>query len=671
MLPRPTRGLSILASLAVSVVACGPTTVATTIKPPPPKNGEPPLPKAESPARWALHPSHAMALNARLDLGSAGILYAGGGGERWLEPASGGPAVPSGTLLPESIEAIARAGSELLFIGRSGTIYATKDPLGPTVAKRPAPVKMRAVAAGKVAVLGISDQGLHRTTDGGATWTKVTLPSTEGTPTYVAMVSSGLGLVLVAPQRVFATNDDGGTFAVVASPGVGARRAVADVNGDLLVEGVDASAILRESPLRLERINRAPTVRFDLAGQGDESTPSYADAIVAGHGAMLGTHYVEAIPEGDDATRWVIGIAELGKPLERRKVRELDGCENVFVGGDVRTIMLACDLEGRPPSDPNPNKKPKMEERWHFKLLRSDDLGKTFKEDGAVASADRAVKHLWLGPDGTLVVDGGCKRSRSEWSCEESPPVVRAPGQGGFAKTVGAPFTRFSDLAFHPVNGRAYAVGYVNNTGRLGFYVSRNGGKDFVRRNLPAVAMVGEDPLVAEFISEAYPGSVTVDEAGNVLVAAFTGDKWVIYSTGDDGETFKSRVVPFHADSVAIAGAHGFAYVHDGPSFETSDAGATWSSVDAPQSYDDRTALACGAYGCFIGDRATRVGWDGKVGTADGTDKPAATSKVVSASVITCDVAGSFASLGTFAPLGGFALPGLGTSSVPIVPGAS
>ena len=645
--PRLSRGFWMLASFTASMVACGPTTIATTVKPPPPKVVDPPLPKAESPAHWALHPSHAMPLNARLDLGAAGVLYAGGGGERWLEPAAGGPAAPAATLLPESIEAIARSGSELLFVGKSGTIYPAKDPLGPTTGKRVAPTKMRAVAAGKASVVGISEAGLHRTLDGGLTWSKVTLPSNEGTPTYIAMVPSGLGLLLLAPQKVLATSDDGASFSVVKTPGVGARRAVADINGDLLVEGVEASSILREGPLRLEKINRAPTVRFDLAAQADENMPAYADAIAAGHGAILGTRYLEAIPDGDDATRWVLGIAELGKPLVRKKVRELDGCENVFVGGDARTLMLACDVEGKPPPDanPNPNKKPKMEERWHMKLLRSDDLGKTFKDDGVVTSADRPVKHVWLGPDGTVVVDGGCKRSRSEWSCEESPPVVRAPGQAGFAKTVGAPFTRFSDLAFHPGNGHAYAVGFINNQGRLGFYVSRNGGKDFVRKNLPAVAMTGEEPLVAEFM-DGYPGSISLDDAGNIVVAVNTGDRFVLYTTSDEGETFKSRVVPFHADALAIAGAHGFAYQHDGPSFESNDAGATWSAVDAPQSYDDRTSIACGTYGCFIGDQATRVGWDGKAGTADGTDKPIDKSKIVSASVLTCDVQGSFASVG-------------------------
>jgi hypothetical protein len=674
MITRPSRGLfvqSLLASLTVSLVACGPTTTTTTIKPPPPKTVEPPLPKAESPSHWALHPSHAMALNARLDLGGSGVLYAGAGGERWLEPITGGAAVPSTTLLPESIDGIARVSGELIFVGHSGSIYAAKEPLGPVTAKRPAPVTMRAMAAGKAAVLGISDVGVHRTVDGGVTWTKVTLPSNEGTPMHVAMLPSGLGLVLVAPQRVFATNDDGATFTAVPSPGVGARRAVADVNGDLIIEGVEASAILRDSPLRLEKINRSPTVRYDLAAQSEENAPSYADAIATGHGAMLGTHYVEAIPDGDDATRWVVGIAELGKPLARKKVRELDGCENVFVGGDARAIVLACDVEGKPPADANPNKKPKMEERWHLKLLRSDDLGKTFKLDGTVASADRPVKHVWLGPDGTLVVDGGCKRSRSEWSCEESPPVVRAPGQSGFAKTVGAPFTHFSDVAFHPTKTHAYAIGFVNNQGRLGFYVSRDGGKDFVRKNLPAVPMTDEDPLVPEYI-DGYPGSISIDDAGNVVVAAYTGDKWVIYTTSDDGETFKPRVVPMHADAVAIAGVHGFAYVHDGPSFETNDAGATWSAVDAPQAYDERTPVACGTYGCFVGDRATRVGWDGKPGTADGTNKPASKNKLVSSSVITCDASGSFASLGSFSPLGGFMQPsGYPSGMISLVPSGS
>ena len=643
------RSLSLrsLAVLALIVVACGPAAKQTIAqKPVAATSGGKPLPAAETPARWVLHASRTISLRARLDVGDAGMLYAGNGGERWLEPrdATKGPS-SAPVLLPEPIVALQRASdASILVIGASGAIYPTKDPLGNPGAKRAPAKPASSIAAGKLAVVAIFDGAMMRTTDGGQSWSKVALPGgVDGSLVQVSMLPTGAGLALLAPQRALATQDDGATWKAVATPGVGARRVVADVNGDLLVEGLEASAILRTDPLRLEKIDRAPTRDYELSLGDTGVMPLYADAVNLGHGALLGTRYVEVIGDPDEPTRWSVSVSELGKKPTSKKVHELDGCDNVFVGGSESVLELGCDREPKGDAPPTPTyKKPKVEERLHLELFRSEDFGVTFKPDGMIPSPDRETKHLWLTPDGALIVDGACKRSKNDWTCEESPPLIRVAGQAGFAKVIGQPSTHFHDLVFAP-NGRAYAIGSSPVNERFALYVSTDGGKDFTRKNLPAIAVDGDDgPFVPQdtTIGNGFrQASITIDDAGNVVVAAaapFGGEiATAIYVTADDGASFKSRVLPFRPDTVALAGRHAFAYSHDDRSFESSDDGATWSPIEAPHGPDDRVAIACSAYGCLLGDRATRVGWDGTAGSADVDDK-GKTKKVIAARTLSC-----------------------------------
>jgi hypothetical protein len=277
--------------LPLLLVACGPAAsnpaLVKTKPPPPPAK---PSAKVESPARWALHATRLGNLHARLDLGSS-ILYGGDGGERWLDKRDGSAPTPASMLVPEAIVGIAKSGKGVLLVGVSGAVYPADEPLGAPGAKRPPPSPMRSATAGRAAIVAISDGGLMRSSDGGATWAKVDLPGLAGTLVQVAMNDGGLGLALAAPQRAWATDDDGATWKAVPTPGVGARGVVHDVNGDLMLEGVEASGLLRGSPLRLERVARAPkSDGYDLGVAPTAAILSYAKAVVSGRGALVGDH---------------------------------------------------------------------------------------------------------------------------------------------------------------------------------------------------------------------------------------------------------------------------------------------------------------------------------------------------------------------------------------------
>lgn len=611
-----------------------------TAKPPPAKPAAPP---AEFPARWVLHPTRSLRLRGRWDLGKDGAIYVGAGGERWLDKRNGQAPVAAATLLPESLRGVfAGADGALLFVAQSGSVFvAGKDPLGPTASKREAPKGLRSVAVGHAAIVGILEGSMMRSADAGASWTKVSLPTTPGTLTHVALSPNGDGLALFAPQRLLVTNDDGATWKDLPSTGLGARRVVTDTNGDVTVEGLEASAVLKPNPVHLEKVNRTPSTEFELPVPTDEGALSYAEALAEGRAAVDGTHYAEVLADPDDSTRWRLAIGELGGKPTVRKMPELDGCDGAVLTRRDKTLVVGCQ---RSPSANYGNKYRYSAGSDHYQLhlYRSEDEGKTFKAEGQLAVADRRKK-IWILEGGALLVEGGCKATHSqEWTCEESPPVLRLPGAKAFAKVgVNQTGVQFIHLAVAPNGQKVYAIGQ-SGAGRLALYASSDGGKDFVRHMLPPV--LADEPKTDPFVADGVGVSLGVDDAGNAFVVASYGRKWLHFSTSDDGATFKSRVLPFEANAVGLAGKRGFAYDASGKAFETLDGGTLWTKVAAPQLGPGEDAtVECGDYGCLLGSRATRVGWDLKSGAdVKAFDEKAEPKKLVAATPIKCTAEGSW-----------------------------
>jgi len=584
--------------------------VAPKPAPPAPK---PAVKAAESPSRWVLLPSGAVTADARLVVEGVGTLYVGRSGDRWLEKKGGGLAAGE-TLIPQAVRGVLRDdGGRYAFVGAEGDVFFTKEPLGPVVETRAAKSKLRAVAVGKHALLGLAHDGLVRSTDFGATWSPVSTPKLAGTLMQVAMLGEE-GLLLVAPQRVLATEDDGKTWQPIATPGVGARRVVADANGELVLEGLTASAMLRRSPLRLEKVARAATSGWDLPATETQGAILGSDAIYSGAGAIVGERYVEAVQDQEQPEHWRLAVAELGKPPVLKPVAVLDRCDRVFVTGQGSTLVLACTSTQTVPGPKTKWGPAPMSNATSVKLFKSSDFGVTFKEDGAVLGSDRD-KLMWMAPDGLLLVDGACKRTRNDWECSESPPVVRPPGGKVFAKAVSAPGIRFDHVAFGP-NNTAFALG-TDPSSRQTLFVSKDGGRDFTRRALPAVL----DDKGDGHLPTGTGAALGVDETGVYLLVRSDHGRLLRYSGGADGGGLKGQLLEAEFDAFDLAGRRGFGYSVSGEGHESADGGATWTKVAAPSlttSVSYERLVSCGTYGCVIGDRATRVGWElalGAVGT--------------------------------------------------------
>lgn len=127
-------------------------------------------PPPPPPPHFALHPAEPAPLRDFTTTPN-GQLFVDRRGERWLV-AENKSAKAADAAVPEDVDAVTAAEQGgYLFVGTSGRVYRSNDPLGVVSAPKEPPSAMRWVAASGGAVVGVDAKNdLVRTTDGGATW---------------------------------------------------------------------------------------------------------------------------------------------------------------------------------------------------------------------------------------------------------------------------------------------------------------------------------------------------------------------------------------------------------------------------------------------------------------------------------------------------------------------
>ncbi len=655
------RSLGVVLGGVVAGLACRqPTTATSGAKSPASSTSAvtPAVPPPKSPSRWQLASSgDTVALTAKLPLGDGRVVWAGRGGERWLEPAGGGTPQAATELLPEDVTAIVRDGASIVFVGGSGTAYLTTEPLGLVTSLRAPSERLHSVVGSERAIVGLAADGtVRRSVDAGVSWQKVPLPPIVGLAMHAAMLPGGEGAILFGPQRVVVTVDHGATWTLLATPGVGARHLAADENGEIILEGAEASGVLRTNPLRFERIQRPAARSLELVvGGGGGHRTQHARAALEGRGLFVGARWDELVVDHEPAVpterSWWLSRGEIGAAPRITAVAELAGCARVVLGANATTRIVGCVVDevnggtgtgsgSQPPRPP------------FLKLFRSDDDGNTFRADGVV-SIQSEDPRLFVGPSGLLLVSGGCKSSPLHpWSCRMSAPVVRPPTGDKFAKCNDDVEAHFFSVAFDEKKNRAYAVGYSN--GHAAFFVSKDGGASFTTKSLSTVrGAPGEDDL---FTPNPY-GFSSVAVSGDAIVVATStyatqaiNERVVVLRSDDEGVHFTAHRAPAGAAAIGVGGGHAFAYSASmAKGWESSDGGATWSSVSAPAAADynvqSSVVVVCSSYGCQVSTRATRIGWDDVSPAATGL-KPPKVAKVAALSALDCHASGTSSALG-------------------------
>jgi len=551
-----------------------------------------------------------------LDLGGGKTLYVGSSGQRWIaveqkaplpdDPENTRPVLAGApSMAPEDLVAVRkRADGSFLFVGETGATYAAASALGDLTSRRAPPEPLRAVAAGKDAILGITQHDtLLRSIDGGATFASVAIKS-EAVPTLLTANAKGEALVFFAPGRMYASFDDGASFRAVPNEGLGAASVFAAANGPLYVRGFTVSptkppglaALASSTWVLAKAADGAPAFEKSKGGlstvsrpMADEDRLELAEGVRNGHAVFDGLRYLEVRAAAEGEMLQAVTL-EKGVITHHPSIAATKGTELLHVASGANTVELLCGkwLET------------KKGDREQLLLFKSTDFGKTFAADGVLESSD-AQKRMLVSATGHVAVLGGCLQA----GCSDEPLLVRPAGTKAFVAAKLPKAHHLSNTAPIRFGGgdRVYAIATHEEESGLFLLSSKDAGRTFTARALPHSEDVYIDD-VQELAIDDKSGLVSVFSSADPIVRA---------TTKDDGATWQVSELPFGAEWMSIVGARGLATsytAHTG--YETLDGGATWGVVPLPGAHGvgGTLPIACSEQGCMLGDVAIREGWE-------------------------------------------------------------
>jgi hypothetical protein len=531
-------------ALVACCVGCGHAVPATSTPPARPAAAPP-----AGEARWTLYDQSGFRARA-FAAHDVGAVLGGVGGERWLRRPDGGW-TPAETMLPDTITGVSRRSDGWIFVGASGAIMRTREPLGAAIDVRAPTHSFRMVAAGAKALVGVTEAGgLVRSVDLGASWAKLDVSVGARRIGEIVMNGRGEGVFIAYPQLVMRSHDDGATWHEDARPTpIAARRLWIDEQGEIRFGGGgSAENALREAPWRKwdgvlrpgEVLARPMDATWrTIRGGAVVRTREGLFAIAAG-GVQTARFAPDAQPELHDDGRFRY-------------------CQEPGLGAFEDDVVVAC-------SDRTPGS------RNLYRLFESNDGGRTFFARNLDLGDDgfSYAPRVFVGPRGAIAIQ-----------CDSSKMRVRPHA--------GAPFEHvdgwFGAFTAHERYG-AFAIVFDRDDGvtRL-FDVVRNEFRGATPEDIGARAL-------------------GVDDDGTIFIGGGTssGRSRVLRST-DGGVTFVPHGEVPASGSMAFAGRHGIV-VDRGDARETADGGATWTPIANPAG----EVRSCDARGCLF-ERGVRIGW--------------------------------------------------------------
>ncbi len=559
--------------LIVLFTACSPAS------PPPPVAATPtivaqPSKPVPSGVRWVFPPQFGTAL-AELDLGAKGVVQLGAGGQRWWIAKDGKVTQPS-DVAPEDLVDARVEGSTLLFVGAQGGVFVASDPVAKLAAKHAGPAVEKAIfRAGQKALLGVEPDGaLHRSTDGGATWSATKLPVRAGERVAsFAANARGQALVVLRPQRVLASLDDGATWNALATPGIGARSVLRDRSQDLFLRGASKHAKLEVDPKPQLVAPANPIVmlaRADAKPQDDddfEAAPFLAgDRLVA----------ISETRKADKKTV-TVAISPLGAdPTTTTLLKDVPDRVRVVARGYQREVVVAW-------TDPDA-------ESSVWRLKRTVDDGKTWEELGDVAHEHARTLALHVGPS-WVAVGPACKMVD-----DESGAIATKQCTPGRVK-IGT--KGWQDLGI-PSALQIYRAVFDAPRNRVLLFATGVGSLSSDSRKIYSGKI--DDPnvtAVALDLGPDAPDAVAMDSHGTLRV--LRGRELLRFDTSL--KRMPSVHLPFFPDAPSLVGDRGLAH-SSGNTWETDDGGEHWAKVSSPG-----WSGSCSTSGCLLGE-VVRVGWE-------------------------------------------------------------
>ncbi len=600
------------ATLAIPVLACiacgGEPAPRPVPRPSLLDTAAPPIAPYPTPAAWKYHPREVAPILAQVTLPDGRVVSCGKRGERWLVDPGRALAETAAENAPEDLVAMTRSSGAWLFLGRSGTSYEAREPLGPFVSSR-APLEplVRLRVEGPI-LLGVRRDGaLLRSDDGGAAWTRVARD--QGTFEDVALRPDGRGLALSVPEALFETRDAGATFH---------RLDVAPFGAEVLVEG-DAGELLVWTPLGARRwdpdsqtpfpmLGRTALTRARTLGAPIPLGPS-ADALEQGRAVLVRDAWIELRPTPSPFA-WELVTGPFGGHLSAKPALAFAGCSDVRIAGWEETLYVAC-ARMREANITQP-----------LEFRRSVDGGKTWTTEPYFVEGQTEALRMAVGPHDELIVAGVCSTETTGAGCRPMGiQFRRAVHTDAGAATVALVPAAAQDLAgtadalVFSLDGRtAYAFGTSSKSDVYTVLVSHDGGASFDGRDVPALPAAGSEELRGN-APDPVESAATAEDGTTAFVLDSRGRRsWLVVD--DDGRVVSLSRPPVDAARIGAAGGHALAIDPTSEeAWESLDAGASWSPLGklpidpCPEAGGCVAPPQCVWRGCVIGDAASRLGW--------------------------------------------------------------
>lgn len=545
----PSPKLTALA--AILIAGCAPA--APPPEPPKPapvaKPTPPPPPTA---ARWTFHEG-VLFPHAQLALAQKGeVLQVGDQGRRWT--LADGKATFADTVAVGTLVDVRSDDGKFAFLGTDGALYASDTPLGALQRRAEGPSeKARAFCFGKKALLGVTDDGLLlRAADPTAKWASSPLPTKPGEKAVaIASDRKGRVLVLLAPQRLLLSSDDGATFAQVALSGIGAEALLRDAADDLFVRGGFSLVAKLDGQKLVNGGTPAPLAKQTLDKEEGYSTTHLAGDRVA----VLTTSY----KGGKRKTE--VAFGGIGDKLGDRHVL-VDGANSeIQIDGHGSFVVMALEDYDADP---------------YVRVFTTSDDGKTITPAGSFEGRPDWPFRVYAGPKGWVYLSG---------LCEDSGPC-------------NAPQVRIGG-AWKPLSKKLRPEAFtIDEKNERAYFFDRDSHK------LWSLGLSDTTPVeVGVDIGTEAPLAMTVDETGTLRIVH--GRPLRLTRVAATGGAQPPLYLPFEAYSMALFGLRGLAPAVGGGGYETMDGGEHWVKV-AVAGYGQ---IDCVKTGCLAG-RAVRVGWD-------------------------------------------------------------
>ncbi len=579
-------------------------------------------PTYSTPATWRYHPSQQPTVRAERTLADGRILLAGKRGERWLLDPQAHSLSAGSSLAPEDLIAVLDTSDGYRFVGKSGTSYDARDPLGKFL-RSSAPLEpLVRVTAARHSIVGIpADGSLSRSADGAASFAQVGPASVKFAD--VELASDGTGLALAIPEALWVTRDEGASWTLLPGKTHGALSLSRNQNGHLEVETVFGPYRFVDAPARLElgkEPDRAPVLGTSRPPRGPD-----ASALADGRALVQGTRYLEISAPPAHPSDYQLFQGPLDGKLEPKPVPELKGCRSARLAGFGNFLELAC-LAGNSDSGSVP-----------IGFFRSSDGGEHFEPEPFGGYANPDSFRFALGQGGNLIASGLCAAPSPGCATggvffrRATPPAEDAGAPGKMAakraqfELFAAATPSLADSALgltFSLDGRtAYAVGRRTKTAALAVFVSIDGGKSFEVRDLDLVRAYADDEnnywessqssVRLESFAPAEDGSlalVIADRRGRSLIVV-----------DEQGHLLSVSKPPDDRALVAAVGMRAFAVTPSTrKTWESMDGGVTWQALGrfpvalCAGEGECYVKVRCMPLGCVVGSDVSRIGWVGQ-----------------------------------------------------------